>query len=71
MKAYKVTLVFVDFDQVGFDSIKNLIEGARYPNRCISPQVMDIKEADIGEWSDDHPLNKIDPEYKKWRDIFK
>lgn len=57
MKAYKVTLLIVDHDEVGKDGIVENIENVRYPNRCISPNVMEIEEADIGEWSDDHLLN--------------
>jgi hypothetical protein len=56
MKAYKVTLLINDHDEVG-DEIKDIIENQKYPNYCIAPHVMDIQSVDIGEWSDDHPLN--------------
>lgn len=59
MKAYKVELLIIDFDQCG-DEIEGIIENANYPNDCISPNVLSIKEADIGEWDDDHPLNKVE-----------
>jgi hypothetical protein len=57
MKAKLVTMVVIDFENVG-DDIKSIIENTRFPNRCISPTVLDIKTEDIGEWDDDHPLNK-------------
>jgi hypothetical protein len=62
MRAYKVEILIIDHDHVcdSFDNYKELrgvIEDARYPNRCISPLIMDVKEAHIGEWSDEHPLN--------------
>lgn len=60
MKAYKVELLIVDHDRLGADKIKSVIENQRYPNHCISPNVMDIKEEDIGEWEDSHPLNLFD-----------
>ncbi len=60
MKAYKVTLVIVDLDEVGEDEIHSALENTRYPNRCISPTVLGIEGRDIGEWSDDHPLNLPD-----------
>lgn len=41
MKAYKVTLLINDHDEVG-DEIKNIIEDQKYPNYCIAPLVMDI-----------------------------
>lgn len=68
MKAYKVELLIVDHDNVGLDGIKEVIEDTKYPNYCISPNIMDIEEKDIGEWHDDHPLNllsKMESEYKK------
>lgn len=57
MKAYKIELLVLDFDQLGGDEIKSVFENSRYPNDCISPSAMRITEADIGPWSDDNPLN--------------
>lgn len=57
MKAYKIELLVVDHDGLGAAGIAQEIENARYANRCISPQVMSTQEADIGEWTDEHPLN--------------
>ena len=54
MKAYKVTLIVVDHDNMGADEIKLNIENERYTN----PRVTEIESVDIGEWGDDHPLNK-------------
>lgn len=58
MKAYKITLLFLDFDEVGQQAARVLIENARLPNHIDPGKVMEMQEADIGEWSDDHPLNK-------------
>ena len=57
MKVYKIEVLVIDFDQLGGEGIKDVIENARYPNHCINPEVKSIEERDIGEWSDDHPLN--------------
>lgn len=57
MKAYKIELLILDFDQLGGDEIKSVLQNVRYPNDCISPSAMRIEEADIGPWSDDNPLN--------------
>ena len=68
MKVYKVTLLIVDHDALGSDDIATTLENARYPNRCISPDVMAIESRDIGEWRDDHPLNyrdKIKSEFER------
>lgn len=68
MKAYQVVLLVVDHDELGADEMRKTIENVRYPNHCISPQVVVIEERDIGEWNDDHPLNKrstADAEYNR------
>lgn len=58
MQVHKITLYVVDFDRVGGTGAAEAIETARYPNRCISPNVLSIETREIGEWSDDHPLNR-------------
>jgi hypothetical protein len=39
MKAYKIELLIIDFDELGKDSIIQEIENANYPNDCLSPRV--------------------------------
>lgn len=68
MKVYKIEVMVIDFDGIGGESIKDEIENARYANRCISPDVMDITGVDIGEWDDSNPLNQKyakEAEYKR------
>jgi len=60
MNVHKITLYVVDFDKLGADSVRDAIENAHYPNRCVSPSVLDVQTKDIGEWSDDNPLNRTD-----------
>jgi len=71
MKAYKVEILVIDFDNLGQTQIENQIECVSYPNDCISPVIYGIKEADIGEWSDDHPLNSCKKKYDYYNEIFK
>lgn len=59
MKAYKVTLIIVDHDELGAKAISRTLEHARYPNRCIGPDVVGIVEKDIGVWTDGHTLNNV------------
>lgn len=58
MKAYKVELLIIDFDELGEEQLKNEILSANYANDCVSPVVMRMQEREIGEWDEAHPLNK-------------
>lgn len=71
MKAYKVEILVIDFDELGQSGIEREIENVNYPNDCISPTIFGIKEVDIGEWYDDHPLNKYDTKYEYYEKHFK
>jgi len=72
MKVYKVTLMVIDYDELDdADEITSVIENARYANRCIYPNVVNIEERDIGEWSDDHPLNQTDECEDYFRALFR
>lgn len=53
MKAYLVTVLVVGYEDVGVDDVKYYLENAEY----ISPNVVSMREADIGVWYDGHPLN--------------
>lgn len=70
MKVYKVEVMIIDFDRLGPDDIKSAIENTRYANHCISPQVKSIAERDIGEWDDNHPLNRRDTCDAEYRRLF-
>lgn len=54
MKAYKLEVLVIDNEQYGANEVKDSIENNRY----FFNSVMSIKQAEIGEWHDDHPLNK-------------
>jgi hypothetical protein len=58
MKVYKLEVIVIDLDEIGKEEIQHVLENTHYPNHCINPRILSIKERDIGEWSDDHPLNK-------------
>lgn len=70
MKAYKIELLIVDHDEVGQDDIRNILETQKYPNHCIAPNVMGVECVEIGEWNDDHPLNKLDKQREHFDTIF-
>jgi hypothetical protein len=63
-------LTIVDLDEIDAEEVKIVIENTHYPNRCISPDVVKIETADIGEWDDEHPLNNIGTAEEEWRRLF-
>lgn len=60
MNVYRMEVFVIDHDNIGPEGVKNAIENARYPNHCIAPDVARVEARDIGEWRDDHPLNRRD-----------
>jgi len=69
MKAMKVEILILDFDNLGEEGVREALENGRYPNRCISPDVKSIKSVEI-DWNDDHPLNKAGTSASAYRDLF-
>lgn len=57
MKAYKLELIVVDYDDFGEDEIVSTIEDSCENWGGIVVMVTKVASAEIGEWSDDHPLN--------------
>lgn len=45
-KVYKVVLIIEDFDELGPDEIKDVIENEQFPNHCMYPQVESVKECE-------------------------
>ena len=62
MKAFRIVLCTVDFDECGVEDMVQLIENARLRSRVDPGTVMSIEVADCGEWSDEHPLNSLNDE---------
>ena len=53
MKAYLATVLILDHEGYGMEDAKISLSQLRHWH----PSVISCKEAEIGEWSDDHPLN--------------
>lgn len=72
MKAYKLEVLIIEDDSLSKDEIISEIEenGQILVPICnagyIWPRVISCEEADIGEWTDDHPLNKDIMSYSKY-----
>ena len=70
MNVYKVELLIIDHDGLGAEGIREALEETRYPNRCIMPHVKNIESRDIGEWTDEHPLNKRSTADAAYKELF-
>ena len=70
MKACIAVLTLVDNDEIGAAEIRRVLEDTRYPNYCISPHVFRIETVEIGEWDDDHPLNRGKTALAEWHRLF-
>ena len=65
MKAYKVELLVLDFENIGVCE-----ETFELDYDHLSTQVMSIQSKDIGEWDDDHPLNHRDKSKEFYNELF-
>ena len=65
MKAYKIEVLVLDFEGMGEEEVKHLIEN----NRFLHAHVMSSKNKEI-EWDDDHPLNKSGTMARAYTDLF-
>jgi len=63
--AYKLEVLVLDFDDVGAEAVKNMVENTRY----LSTEVKGM-ETRVVEWTDDHPLNKQDTADEAYRKLF-
>ena len=70
MKAYRVEILIIDHDKLGPDEIKVVLENQKYPNWCIYPIVKRVDGAELGEWTDDHPLNRRSTSDAEYRRLF-
>lgn len=55
-QVHKLTVMIVDHDHCGAVEVQDVLENARYPNRCIDPAVLKMETVEV-LWTDDHPLN--------------
>lgn len=62
MKLRKITMYVLDFEGMSDQDFKYHLTNDRY----LSIKLDKIEEADIGEWHDDHELNKQGADYGKY-----
>jgi hypothetical protein len=63
MNAFLLSVLVINHDELSLDDVTDLLENQRYPNHCMAPVVVNARSADIGEWTDNHPLNTAGADY--------
>ena len=53
MKAYKIEVLVIDHQNLGLDAVVCELANVKH----LWSQVVKTKEAEIGAWCDEHPLN--------------
>ena len=56
IQVHKVTMYVVDHDGLGPEELRVVLENTTFPNRCINPDVEEIRSQTI-QYTDDHPVN--------------
>jgi hypothetical protein len=69
VNVYKLEVMIIDFDGIGVQDAKQVLENANYPNDCINPTVMHFEQRQI-EFDDDHPLNNTRTSVAAYHDLF-
>lgn len=69
MKVYKLEVMIIDQDVDSIEDAIYIIDETRYPNH-INVKAITCKEADIGEWDDDNPLNDPDTTKQEMDKLF-
>lgn len=70
VNVYKLTVMVIDHDGIGLGDVISVLKNTRYPNHCISPEVMASETRQI-DWGDDsHPLNFRDKQGQAFKELF-
>jgi hypothetical protein len=66
MKAHILTVVVIDFNELGAEGVVEDLQSTNFANDCIRPKVGKVETFELGEWEDGHPLNQSDTDQLKW-----
>lgn len=69
VRVHRIEVLVIDFDDLGAEGVRGVLENARYPNRCISPDVKSVETREV-DWSDEHPLNHSATHEGAYRALF-
>lgn len=67
MKLHKFTVYVFDHDDIGVEEITYHLDSVKY----LTTAVFHNMTTDIGEWDDDHPLNKNSADQLTFDEYFK
>lgn len=72
MKVFKIELMVVDFDDLGAEKVKEVLENTNYPNHCLDPRVKACESRDIemGSWGEDSMLIDVDEASDEYDRLF-
>lgn len=66
MKAYKAEVLVIAFEGEDEAAVRHHLGTMRY----MHADVKSVEVAEIGDWSDDHPLNQYDTQEAEYRRLF-
>ena len=69
MKVFKLEVMVIDEDITDLEQAKSLIESTRFANHS-HVSLITAREAEIGEWDDDNPLNCWDTQEAEMNRLF-
>lgn len=65
-KAYKIELFILDVEGIREENVIYFLENVKY----LYPKVMSVQSRELGEWYDDHPINKKDTYKQTYDELF-
>jgi hypothetical protein len=65
-KAYKIELFILDVEGLREEDVIYFLENVTY----LDPKVMSVQSKELGEWYDDHPINKKDTFKQTYDELF-
>lgn len=66
MKAYKLEVLVLDFEESGDDEVIGLIENNKY----LTVDIITLKSKQVDDWDDDHPLNSTETQKEAFEKMF-
>ena len=69
VQVIKLEVMVINHGGLDLDEVADIIESTVYPNRCISPTVMEYDTREV-EWDDENDLNHVATQDQAFKEIF-